>query len=51
VRVDGKLRASVAGEAFDLPVSNAEPGFYGFVIEDPGYAAIRSLYITSPTAH
>ena len=44
VRVEGnKLKVSVAGETFELPIDRPESGFYGFLIEQPGYVALRQL--------
>jgi TolB-like protein len=46
VAVDGKrAHVSVGGEAFDLPIEHPEPGFYGFIFEEPGYMAVRQLAI------
>jgi TolB-like protein len=49
VAVEGKrVRVSIAGETFDLPLDNPETGFYGFVVEQPGYASIGQLTFEGP---
>ena len=44
ITVDGKrVKASVGGDSFELPIDQPEAGFYGFIVEQPGYVSVSQL--------
>jgi TolB-like protein len=44
VRVEGKrVKVTVAGETTDLAIPRTEAGFYGLLIEQPGYVSVRQM--------